>query len=103
SLRVLHSLKCALSRVWTASGVSLELGDCLSRSVRLLRVYMVGQAKGVTPVDEIIARLPKLTHVQVQEGAKSIREFVTKMKLERKFSWSARVSDLVHIETISFA
>ncbi|KAJ2718383.1 hypothetical protein H4S00_003813 [Coemansia sp. D1744] len=103
SLCVLHSLKCALSRVWTASGVSLELGDCLSRSVRLLRVYMVGQAKGVTPVDEIIARLPKLTHVQVQEGAKSIREFVTKMKLERKFSWSARVSDLVHIETISFA
>ncbi|KAJ1856303.1 hypothetical protein GGH12_004862 [Coemansia sp. RSA 1822] len=102
SLSMLHSLKCALSQAWTSHKAMLELNDCLSRSVRLIKVYVVGQAKGVTPVDEVVARLPMLTHVQVQEGARNMREFVERMKHEHRFEWSARVADRIHIETVNF-
>ncbi|KAJ2341690.1 hypothetical protein GGF43_006113, partial [Coemansia sp. RSA 2618] len=97
-LKHLHTLKCAIHNTHARSARALsDLGDgALSWSVQLLRIYVVGHAaqnSGLSPVEEIVSRLPLLTSIQVHDRVNAMYRFVAQMGNEQRFAWSKAVAD----------
>ncbi|KAJ2451635.1 hypothetical protein EV183_003466 [Coemansia sp. RSA 2336] len=96
----LHTFMFALRNTWTSSQSQQLYTDMLSRSVERLKIYAVGtvpKATVLSPIEEIVSRLPRLAEVAVQEGKHALQAFMNRLKDEQKYSWSSAVADRICI------
>ncbi|KAJ1869784.1 hypothetical protein LPJ55_005131 [Coemansia sp. RSA 990] len=96
----LHTFMFALRNTWTSPQSQQLHSDALSRSVEKLKIYIIGampKSNMLSPVEEIVSRLPLLAEMVVQEGKHALQTFLNRMKDEQKYPWSSAVADRVCI------
>ncbi|KAJ1739368.1 hypothetical protein LPJ68_004745 [Coemansia sp. RSA 1086] len=82
----LHTFMFALRNTWTSPQSQQLHSDALSRSVEKLKIYIIGampKSNMLSPVEEIVSRLPLLAEMVVQEGKHALQTFLNRMKDEQ--------------------
>ncbi|KAI8320199.1 hypothetical protein GQ54DRAFT_225346 [Martensiomyces pterosporus] len=100
SLKHLHTFSFAINNVWPGNDEPKLSNAPLSLSLQFMGLYVITPGflpPGTSPSEAVLARLPSLTKLHLQNGVENVRQFFNKMKHQNAFEWSARVADTIKV------
>ncbi|PIA17261.1 hypothetical protein COEREDRAFT_80606, partial [Coemansia reversa NRRL 1564] len=98
-LKHLQMFMSAINNTWY--GQSLRRMSPLSKSVQLLRFYVVGDYGGISdrsPVEEIVVQLPTLLELRLYENTRAMKALLNQAGDRNLYEWSAHVAKHVKIK-----